>query len=199
MQNISDLGAAPIMSETDHIAMMLLDEAWRVKVERRFWPKVLKPQDPSDCWVWTGAKRSNPKEPYGVFKIRGHQRVKSHRLSFALQNGVSPGDLFVCHHCDNPQCVNPDHLFLGTAKDNNADMISKGRRATGDHGGEQNPAAKLSASQVEEIKRCIMQFESNKSLAQRFGVSAGMIGHIRRGRAWGSVAMQEPYASIRSR
>lgn len=183
----------------DAIAKMLADDAWRMKVEERFWPKVMKPLDWSACWTWNGAqRRTGPSPGYGTFKLRSYETVRAHRVSYALYYGHSPGDLFVCHRCDNPRCVNPSHLFLGTCQDNSADMVAKGRGAKRDQKGERNGAAKLTEAKVEVIRRCIIQGESNTTIARRFGVSHQLISRIRRGRSWGNVPMQDPYASLRA-
>ena len=88
----------------------------------RFWNKVQK-GNKNSCWNWLGAK--NPKG-YGLLGIQYPER-RSHRFSWYLHNGKIPKKLFVLHSCDNPSCVNPNHLFLGTAQDNTNDMIKKGR------------------------------------------------------------------------
>ena len=96
-------------------------------VEDRFWAKVDKT---GDCWLWTA---SVFRERYGYGKFQaGENRantrvVYAHRYSWELVNGPVPDGLFVCHHCDNPPCVNPAHLFVGTHQDNVDDMMSKGR------------------------------------------------------------------------
>ncbi len=87
---------------------------------KRFWGKVLRT---GDCWLWVGAR--NPKD-YGKLGLYG-KTLASHRVSYELSFGPIPDGLAVLHKCDNPPCVRPDHLFLGTLKDNSQDCLAKGR------------------------------------------------------------------------
>jgi hypothetical protein len=97
-------------------------------IAERFWPKVDKS---GECWIWRGAKNRNG---YGTFML-GEFQARAHRVAYELTYGPILDRLMVCHHCDNPPCCNPAHLFLGTVADNAADMVKKGRQARGDHHG----------------------------------------------------------------
>lgn len=102
----------------------------RPPLNERFWAKVNKATGlgpDGECWEWTGHLM---KFGYGVVRADGKVR-KAHRVSYALNNGPVPDDMMVCHRCDNPSCVRPDHLFLGTQQDNMDDRMAKGRYRRG--------------------------------------------------------------------
>lgn len=114
----------------------------RRSTEKRFWDKVTKTET---CWVWTGCIVRR----YGGFQIKG-KLVKAHRMAWILAFGEIPFDVIVCHHCDNPLCVRPDHLFLGTHKTNAEDRERKGRGNP--QKGERNGSAKLTEKQVRNLR-----------------------------------------------
>lgn len=90
----------------------------------RFWPKVLRHEVPgAHCWEWAGSLNN---QGYGQISVGGRPRL-AHRVAWEHMRGEVPAGLLVCHHCDNPQCVRPSHLFLGTHHDNTHDALAKGR------------------------------------------------------------------------
>lgn len=96
--------------------------------EARFWLGAEPMMDERGCWEWGKARDGRG---YGVINGRDRGNVYVHRLSWEIHNGPIPKGLFICHHCDNPPCCNPKHLFLGTAADNSRDMKLKKRGANG--------------------------------------------------------------------
>lgn len=148
-----------------------------------FWKRIKKGPG---CWVWHKHDR------YGLFYMGGTQ-YSAHRLAWILTFGQIPTGLVVCHRCDNPPCVNPAHLFLGTAKENSEDMVRKGRSLRGSknpsHGrgmlGAKNPAAKLSDEAVLEIRRIYSAGRhTQKQIAAMFGITQGVSSHVITGRNW---------------
>ncbi|CAB4199729.1 HNH nuclease [uncultured Caudovirales phage] len=132
----------------------------------------------SGCWEWN---RGVDKDGYGQCQsarcAREHKVSRAHQLSYVWYHGPTNG-LMVCHRCDNPSCINPEHLFLGTAADNNADMISKGRQRP--LRGEANPQAKLSDAAVDEI-RSLKGWLTCHQVAKGYGCSFSYVCMIWRG------------------
>lgn len=139
-----------------------------------FMSRVSKTSD--GCWAWVGAINSNG---YGVFRYRG-VRHYAHRASLMILTSNFDRRLQVNHKCDNPKCVNPNHLYQGTQKQNIGDMISRGRI---DRRGDRAHYRKLSASQVRAIRRRDGA-TSRRSLATKFGVSIFTIRDIQQRRSW---------------
>lgn len=155
-----------------------------------------KHQPNGDCWQWTDSVNI---KGYGRFSYNG-KAERAHRVSWLLHLGAIPAGMLVCHRCDNPGCVNPDHLFLGTPLNNMRDMDRKGRRVNAptrgaDHyavqdphrvvRGERSGAAKLTAQDVLVIRA---SSEKQCDLAERFGVTQAAVSSIRCRRTWAHVA-----------
>ena len=146
----------------------------------RFWQKVVR-RGPDECWEWTGVKDRNG---YGQMSISGKTK-RTHRLSYELQNGPIPSGLHVLHNCDNPSCVNPKHLHLGTHQDNVREMNERGRWNAGGPSGERHGMAKLVAEQVLQIRsRYAAGGISQRALASEFNVSQRQILDILKQRRW---------------
>lgn len=150
-----------------------------------------------DCHLWTGAKMGRGRQ-YGYFSLR-NKLLGAHRFAYLLANGpdsIPPGH-FVLHNCpggDNPSCVNSAHLWTGTAAQNSADMVAKGRAATGDRNssrlyprqiqGEKNPMAKLSESDIPKVKKLRASGMLQREIGKLFNVRSATIGKILAGKRW---------------
>ena len=130
------------------------------------------------CWDWTACK---DKDGYGNISING-ATVRAHRVSYEMYYTRISSEILVCHSCDNPSCVNPEHLFLGTHQDNMDDKIRKGR--TNPVKGQDHPSATLSNLQVSLIKCCIADGKDNHHIASIFKTSHRVISKIRTGETW---------------
>jgi hypothetical protein len=151
------------------------------EVTAMFWKHVDR-NGPGGCWSWTGhTLRSNrPWQRYGGFGYWSGGKtvnVRAHRFSWTLVNGPIPDGLFVCHKCDNSNCVNPDHLFLGDAKANADDCKAKGRSWFG----VRNGRAKLTEDDVRAIRSST---ERTSVLARRYGVHYTTLMKARDGTFW---------------
>ena len=132
--------------------------------------------DESGCWLWIGGTRLNSKGvPYPRHWTDDKKSIGAHRFSFELVRGAIPKGMYVCHKCDTPLCVNPDHLFVGTHHDNMRDMVQKKRSFTG-RGENKKGLAKLTNQQADQIRKMDI---SHQKLASMFGVSATTIGRIK--------------------
>lgn len=152
-------------------------------IEDRFWSKVDKS---GDCWLWTAAKTFEG--GYGQLGIGG-KLVLTHRLVYEMTYGPIPASLMVLHRCDNPSCVRPEHLFLGTAKDNARDMALKGRTWQQQHPervkrGGKHGNAKFTDDQVLTIREAFASGVGMEELARQWGVTPTTIARMISGEGW---------------
>jgi HNH endonuclease len=158
--------------------MVRFDMAYKARpVSDRFWEKVDKS---TDCWPWTGATQAFG---YGKFVVtKGSSPVGAHRLSYEMEVGSIPEGMQVLHRCDNPACVNPAHLFLGTQADNIRDMRAKGRwkYKPRNQSGERNPNAILSDAEVKAMLKDLSDGGRPVSVARKYGIQYRTLWAIRR-------------------
>lgn len=161
-------------------------EPRRPALEERFWQKVDRSGGPTGCWPWQGQHLA---KGYGALKVGSltdgtRRNALAHRISWELANGVAPEGLHVCHHCDNPPCVNPSHLFLGTASENHADKVSKGRQARGERQG----SSRLTTADVLRIRALALQGQKHADIGSLFGVRQTQVSRIVRRAQWRHVS-----------
>ena len=142
---------------------------FRVQSINKFWAKVDKS---GECWEWTASKRH---KGYGQTRFMGRGGRKAHRVAWEITNGEIPNGLFVLHKCDNPGCVNPGHLFLGTNRSNIDDMLSKGRQGR-----------KLTKEQATAIKIARKNGNTGVDVAREFDITPAQVSNIVTGKQWRS-------------
>jgi len=141
----------------------------------RFWEKV-DWRGLNECWEWAAGCNPNG---YGIFQLNGSAYF-AHRIAFVVANGDT--ELHVLHTCDNPPCCNPKHLFAGTPGDNQRDSVDKGRAA--DRRGEDNGRAKLTESDVREIRRLHAGGWLLREIVDEYGISKLNVSRICSGKRW---------------
>lgn len=161
----------------------------RKPITERFWSRV---ETSDGCWLWTGGIGGGG---YGAFYFHGRQQ-QAHRVAWELTNGPIPDGMIICHHCDNRRCVRPDHLFLGTHRDNTDDMVAKGRQRQGANHpmhlhpeyaprGNGHGRAKLTEDIVRIARNRYQRGERTiTELARDYGVSDTAMGHAVKRKHW---------------
>lgn len=140
----------------------------------------------SGCWEWRLAR---DRKGYARTSSQGVKKVLAHRASWTVRYG-DPGELCVLHRCDNPPCVNPKHLFLGTIADNNADMTAKGRQSIAHllHLGEDHGMSKLTEADVRRVRVLYGAGIYQREIGRRFGITQSQVHRIVTGKKWRHVA-----------
>lgn len=149
----------------------------RTPLLERFW-KLITKNNKTGCWEWTGYLGRG----YGIICEGGFQGklIPAHRLSWSIHNGQIPKGMFICHRCDNPKCVNPEHLFVGTQKDNMHDASIKGRTARG----EMLHTAKLKERDIIKIRKLFANGKRVVEIAQKYDIKVRQIYSIVNKEAW---------------
>jgi len=138
--------------------------------------------DKNGCWLYQGALRKTG-HPYGWVTFKGKQ-MNAHRASWIATHGEISNGFNVCHKCDVPQCINPEHLFLGTQKENVLDMWKKCRHPRINLGGEKNRASKLTLEQVRQIRAMLAEKIKQRVIAEKFCISQVAVSDIKRKKRW---------------
>lgn len=160
----------------------------KLTTKQRFYASVLLPNE-NGCMLWA---KGTTRKGYALIRIQSEngRKIAAHRYSYALHYGLFDKNLHVCHKCDIPSCMAPDHLFLGTNADNVRDKVSKGRQASGSLlicSGETNPGAKLTDKDVLQIRALLREGVMVKSIAEKFKVGRKTISDIKVNRRWAHI------------
>lgn len=148
--------------------------------QMRFWSKV-DMRGPRECWEWQASLTTSG---YGRFKIASYEMVTASRFALISTKREEPAGMHVLHHCDNPPCCNPAHLYFGTPQQNVEDKLRRGRARSGNQSGANNGAAKLSDDQLRLVVQRINEGWNNKQIAADLPISHSMVSLIRLGRMW---------------
>lgn len=163
--------------QTSSTSTSALPESWVERFEAKF-------RVTPGCWLWTACTRRG----YGAFQVNRTTTRGAHRVAYELYIGPIDVGLMVCHRCDNPLCVNPDHLFAGTPLDNMLDMATKGRRVTAPGvRGEANAQSKLTEGQVRQI---FADCRSSRVIAAEYGIGKTVVNNIKSKSKWGHLWAQ---------
>lgn len=151
----------------------------------RFESKVIFPSNLDDCWEWNAFKT---KKGYGYIMFRDLGNIRAHRFSYMLYVGDFDKKKFICHSCDNPSCVNPRHLFVGTPSENMTDKIKKGRaKLPPVHKGINQHLAKMNPDNIKEIRKLFKEGLTQTELAKRYGLHVSTMNNICRNISWKEV------------
>lgn len=142
-----------------------------------------------NCWIWNGAKKGVGIKSYGSMTVGSRsdgtrKTISAHRFSYEVFIGKIPDGMCVCHTCDTPSCVNPDHLFLGTKKDNSNDRDLKGRNKTPNLSGEMHPNAILNWDIVFKVRSIAKKRGDATMLAKLYGVDRKTISDVINKKTW---------------
>jgi hypothetical protein len=176
---MADYRAAYARGESVDAAVQSVLIARQYHYADAFWNRV---QKSDGCWLWTGHRfrKLGNRGGYGQVRNLSGRATVAHRVSWVLTHGEIPSGLMVCHRCDNPPCVRPDHLFLGTNSDNMRDMAAKGRGHIPPSGCASRWASFGSPEQVQAILERLAAGEYQTTIARSFGVSPSLISLIAR-------------------
>lgn len=175
------------LTTNEAFELIVKDPTIARRTAARFWCKVDTSAGPDGCWPWTGCMPSRA-GMYGRFGLSGSVVGDAHRVAFVLASHKLPERDMVCHHCDNPICVNPGHLYDGFVSENARDMVVRGRHRPFRGRLEANPNAKLTQSKADAIRAALKEGIKAKCLALTYGVSVSTIYRIADNSQWPSTA-----------